>query len=880
MFSCSWVFAWGLLLSAAWLSAQPVKRDRWGQPGTRVNLPGGPWLQGASNIDVRGNRLCATLRGPSQRWAPRSCVNVQPGSRYENRAGQLALHTPDEIPGGTWVQTARNIRREGDLLTFQLRREDLSYSTVSIVTAAATFFKNLDGQLYRSRAACVSMGSCLLGYFMKPYSSFILCGDVQCFPDLDLHICCEEAMPCSNLTTCVLPQVPDPLGYCDGATCIPDRDEDLCCKGVAKCDSFNCEYGFQSKPGAADIKCMDTVCDPELEIGLCCDASSRCLTFEDQSCPQSYFFNELEFCLGMECMEKRDRLVCCQAAQKCNGFECPWGFWPLYNETELWCDGPTCIDERDTDTCCDPAEPCQTEAIDCPFGRVTINDTYCKGTSCYPPRDLGHCCLTAERCNGLDHYDCSLGYFLNQSDYCNGTWCVESRDRDLCCQEAAPCTALQCPFGYIAKPFELLWAPGVPYDPDATEPTEAPVSPPDFGDEEEEEEDQVTVTTSTTTTPAFGVYVENLYCIGLHCAMGRDRDVCCDFQATCTDLVCPLGYVSALDAADRLCLGPACVLERDRDVCCNVAANCTQEYTCPHGHVGKAVAFCDGTECEVERDLDNCCDHAMPCTQNLTCMVNYIYRPDTYCSKAIHEPNACTNEVDHDTCCTRGMAIKYFRFQPLKVRGGRANYQVQLSEFLVYAFGERLEGSRPWDEPGPVAFSVDGNYPLNENPSKAIDGSDGTKWLDEDPVPNRPLDEPRPWKALTIQLPKAQPCQGYSFVTANDDPGRDPAEWLLLGSTDNVQYVVIDNITNGASTVPEERRVETPLYRIKVPCFAPLPKDVPNAGSPFPCLEGDIMSHGQVCTASCRDGYEPSVATLLCTNGLLEPLLFSCLRSL
>lgn len=56
-------------------------------------------------------------------------------------------------------------------------------------------------------------------------------------------------------------------------------------------------------------------------------------------------------------------------------------------------------------------------------------------------------------------------------------------------------------------------------------------------------------------------------------------------------------------------------------------------------------------------------------------------------------------------------------------------------------------------------------------------------------------------------------------------------------------------------------------------CLAP--NGIENAAE-VSCREGTDIAHGTICTAQCKDGFEPSVRTLHCTETTLEPYSFVC----
>ena len=67
--------------------------------------------------------------------------------------------------------------------------------------------------------------------------------------------------------------------------------------------------------------------------------------------------------------------------------------------------------------------------------------------------------------------------------------------------------------------------------------------------------------------------------------------------------------------------------------------------------------------------------------------------------------------------------------------------------------------------------------PAAETPSKVIDGLKDTKWL---------VFETKCW--LVVELPELARAASYSVMTANDEPGRDPQKWCILGSKDGVAF--------------------------------------------------------------------------------------------
>mmetsp|Transcript_35220 Transcript_35220/g.64332 ORF Transcript_35220/g.64332 Transcript_35220/m.64332 type:complete len:337 (-) Transcript_35220:121-1131(-) len=62
------------------------------------------------------------------------------------------------------------------------------------------------------------------------------------------------------------------------------------------------------------------------------------------------------------------------------------------------------------------------------------------------------------------------------------------------------------------------------------------------------------------------------------------------------------------------------------------------------------------------------------------------------------------------------------------------------------------------------------------------------------------------------------------------------------------------------------------------PCTSPVSSDISNSQE-MPCIEGESIEHLGNCTASCVEGYTPTEEALQCIHGAFEPLVFECLPS-
>ncbi len=86
--------------------------------------------------------------------------------------------------------------------------------------------------------------------------------------------------------------------------------------------------------------------------------------------------------------------------------------------------------------------------------------------------------------------------------------------------------------------------------------------------------------------------------------------------------------------------------------------------------------------------------------------------------------------------------------------------------------------ANPWAaKGGPVRESAGGDF------AHAQDGDPRTKWCVE-LAGNAVV-----WQ---VELPEAAPISGYALTSADDVPDRDPSDWVLEGSSDGANWVVLD----------------------------------------------------------------------------------------
>ncbi|HEX2474278.1 MAG TPA: CotH kinase family protein, partial [Lacipirellulaceae bacterium] len=92
------------------------------------------------------------------------------------------------------------------------------------------------------------------------------------------------------------------------------------------------------------------------------------------------------------------------------------------------------------------------------------------------------------------------------------------------------------------------------------------------------------------------------------------------------------------------------------------------------------------------------------------------------------------------------------------------------------------------------------NDPGNERPPKALDNTEGTKWLTFDPAGS--------FYGFRFAGGQRHAVNGYTITSANDTPNRDPYSWTLAGSNNGTTWTVVDTRTAQDFV----NRFETRLY--------------------------------------------------------------------
>ena len=98
----------------------------------------------------------------------------------------------------------------------------------------------------------------------------------------------------------------------------------------------------------------------------------------------------------------------------------------------------------------------------------------------------------------------------------------------------------------------------------------------------------------------------------------------------------------------------------------------------------------------------------------------------------------------------------------------------------------------------PLVSNPGGDNPNNETPDLSVDGSLSTKWLDFNQG------------ALVFDFGSARRVDGYRWATANDATERDPVQWRLEGSDDQLNWVLVDDRVGEDYPTPVSRFTYTP----------------------------------------------------------------------
>lgn len=140
--------------------------------------------------------------------------------------------------------------------------------------------------------------------------------------------------------------------------------------------------------------------------------------------------------------------------------------------------------------------------------------------------------------------------------------------------------------------------------------------------------------------------------------------------------------------------------------------------------------------------------------------------------------------VDINTT-TSAISYRYIKFNVTKTRTSPPPACLQYSEFKLLSGGSEVVwpgGTSASATPGGTSYGSGGT----QNPLMVIDGSTASKVC---ALGVSAL-------SLVIDATTAVTFDGYKFATGNDIPERDPIDWTVEGSNDNISWTVLDTQTN------------------------------------------------------------------------------------
>lgn len=140
------------------------------------------------------------------------------------------------------------------------------------------------------------------------------------------------------------------------------------------------------------------------------------------------------------------------------------------------------------------------------------------------------------------------------------------------------------------------------------------------------------------------------------------------------------------------------------------------------------------------------------------------------------------------------VSYRYFRWIPTEFRdlsqGTPSNMGTHISEFEFLIGGSRI--------PGATVTQIDGANGGGEGPQNVYDGSVDTKWFDFERQP------------LIFDFGSEVSIDGYRWATANAANWRDPIRWILEGSDDLTNWILIDDRDNADQDVTTARMTFIP----------------------------------------------------------------------
>jgi hypothetical protein len=144
-------------------------------------------------------------------------------------------------------------------------------------------------------------------------------------------------------------------------------------------------------------------------------------------------------------------------------------------------------------------------------------------------------------------------------------------------------------------------------------------------------------------------------------------------------------------------------------------------------------------------------------------------------------------------------SYRYFKWLITDIKDYAGSNSVQVAEF-IFATSDTDDSMT-----GVTGTNPGGNNPGSEGVTKLIDGSLSTKWLDFNMKSTHDSEY-----IFDFGSGETRSFTRYKIGTANDSTGRDPKTWTISGSNDNIDYTLLDTVTDGA--LSNTRQVYTSYY--------------------------------------------------------------------
>ena len=130
--------------------------------------------------------------------------------------------------------------------------------------------------------------------------------------------------------------------------------------------------------------------------------------------------------------------------------------------------------------------------------------------------------------------------------------------------------------------------------------------------------------------------------------------------------------------------------------------------------------------------------------------------------------------------------VQGYRYVKWNITGAKSGSTIQASEFVLQLTGSDISMS------GVTVTAPGASYPAGEEPDKLVDGTTSTKFYTASGLPREIIFD---FGAGNIAV-----FDGYRWATANDVSNRDPDDWTISASNDNVSYTTLHTVVNASVT--------------------------------------------------------------------------------